>query len=84
MIPQGEALAAEFGLAETYPKANVGYSVLALPTDADLASATQEMHKLLLEYSAHGVPAELVDAPKRGEIASVEFDRRKNYGCRAL
>jgi zinc protease len=25
MVPAGKALAAEFGLAETYPKASVGY-----------------------------------------------------------
>ena len=27
LVPQGKALAAEFGLAETYPKASVGYAV---------------------------------------------------------
>src|ERR1700730_14881042 len=46
LVPQGKALAAEFGLAETFPKASVGYSVLALPADSDPTSATQEMHKI--------------------------------------
>ena len=35
MVPAGKALAAEFGMAETYPKASVGYGVVALPSDAD-------------------------------------------------
>src|SRR5258708_7695608 len=51
LVPQGKALAAEFGLAETYPKASVGYRVLALPAEADPASARQEMHKIFLEYA---------------------------------
>src|SRR5246127_4431390 len=83
LVPQGKALAAEFGLAETYPKASVGYSVLALPAEADPASATQEMHKVLLEYAAHGVPADLVDAAKRGEVASAEFERNSIPGLAA-
>ena len=83
LVPQGKALAAEFGLAETYPKASVGYSVLALPADADPASPTQEMRKILLEYAAHGVPAELVDAAKRGEVASAEFERNSIPGLAA-
>ena len=31
MVPAGKALAAEFGMAETYPKASVGYGVVVLP-----------------------------------------------------
>jgi zinc protease len=80
MVPQGKALAAEFGLAETFPKASVSYSVLALPADTDPAPATQEMHKIIAEYAAHGVPAELVDAAKRGEVADAEFARNSIPG----
>ncbi|MGA2418475.1 MAG: pitrilysin family protein [Candidatus Acidiferrum sp.] len=83
LVPQGKALAAEFGLAETFPKASVGYSVIALPADADPAPATQEMHKILAEYAAHGVPAELVDAAKRGEVANAEFERNSIPGLAA-
>jgi zinc protease len=80
LVPQGKALAAEFGLAETFPKASVAYSVLALPSDADPAPVTQEMHKILADYAAHGVPEELVDAAKRGEVASAEFERNSIPG----
>jgi zinc protease len=80
LVPQGKALAAEFGLAETYPKASVGYSVIALPADADPAPPTKEMQKAIADYVAHGVPAELVDAAKRGEVANAEFERNSIPG----
>ncbi len=80
LVPQGKALAAEFGLAEMFPKASVAYSVLALPADSDPAPATAEMHKILAEYSARGVPVELVDAAKRGEVANAEFERNSIPG----
>lgn len=41
---------------------------------------TQEMHKILADYAAHGVPEELVDAAKRGEVASAEFERNSIPG----
>jgi zinc protease len=83
LVPQGKALAAEFGLAETFPKASVAYSVIALPAEADAAAATTEMHKILSDYAAHGVPAELVDAARRGEVAGAEFERNSIPGLAA-
>ena len=80
LVPQGKALAAEFGLAETFPQASVGYAALALPSDADPAPVTEEMHKILRDYAANGVPAELVDAAKRGELADAEFERNSIPG----
>jgi zinc protease len=38
------------------------------------------MHKILLDYAAHGVPVELVDAAKRGEVANAEFARNSIPG----
>jgi zinc protease len=80
LVPQGKALAAEFGIGETFPEASVGFGVLALPADADAATVTQEMRKILNEYAAKGVPAELVDAAKRGEVAGAEFARNSIPG----
>jgi zinc protease len=80
LVPQGKALAAEFGLAETFPKASVGYAVIALPADADATAATAEMRKILSDYAAHGVPADLVDAARRGEVAGAEFERNSIPG----
>ena len=37
LVPHGKALGTEFGLAETYPKASVGFAVAAIPAGADPA-----------------------------------------------
>ena len=80
MVPAGKALAAEFGFAEAYRKASVGYGVVALPADADAAGAMTEMRQIIEGYAKNGVPADLVDAAKRSEIAQAEFERNSIPG----
>jgi len=81
LVPQGKALETEFGLAEAYPKASMAYSVAVLPAEgADAAPVIQEMHKILADYAANGVPTDLVEAAKRREIASAEFRRNSIPG----
>lgn len=75
LVPQGKALGTEFALLETYPKASAAFAVAALPSDADPAAITTEMKKILSNYAAKGVPADLVEAAKKGEIAGAEFAR---------
>ncbi|PYU24218.1 MAG: peptidase M16, partial [Acidobacteria bacterium] len=80
LVPQGKALEAEFGLAEAYPKASMGYSVAVLPAAADAAPVIQDMRKIIADYAANGVPADLVEAAKRREIAAAEFRRNSIPG----
>jgi zinc protease len=80
MVPAGKALAAEFGLAENYPKASVGYGMVALPAGANPASAIAEMRQILQNYAQKGLPEDLVEAAKRSEIASAEFNRNSIPG----
>ena len=80
MVPAGKALAAEFGMAETYPKASVAYGLVALPSGVDASSAIQEMRQILSSYAAKGVPEDLVEAAKRSELASAEFQRNSIPG----
>ena len=75
MVPAGKALAAEFGLAETYPKASVAFGLVAQPAGVDTAPALDEMKQIIERYAQNGVPADLVDASKRAEIAQAEFER---------
>ncbi len=75
MVPAGKALAAEFGMAETYPKASVGYGVVALPSDADASTAIKQMRDILQSYAQKGVPEDLVAAAIRSEVASADFQR---------
>jgi len=84
MVPAGKALAAEFGVAENYRKASVGYGLVALPSGADADSAIAEMRQILTNYATNGVPAELVDASKRSEIAQAEFQRNSIPGLADL
>ncbi len=80
MVPAGKALAAEFGMAETYPKASVGYGMVGLPADADPTPAINEMRQILDSYAAKGLPEDLVAAAKRSELASAEFQRNSVPG----
>lgn len=75
MVPAGKALAAEFGVAETFPKASVAFGLVAQPAGVDTAPALDEMKGIIAKYAQNGVPADLVDAAKRAEIAQAEFQR---------
>jgi zinc protease len=75
LVPAGKALGAEFGMAETYPKASAGYAVAAIPGGSDPAPMTAEVKRILADYAAKGVPPALVEAARKGEVADAEFHR---------
>jgi zinc protease len=80
MVPQGKALQTEFGFAESYNKASVAYAAAVLPSDGNATPVIAEMRKILADYAANGVPAELVEASKRREIEGEEFRRNSIPG----
>ncbi len=84
MVPAGKALGTEFGVAESYPKASVGYGLVALPAGADITAAIAEMRTILAGYAEKGVPEDLVEAAKRSEVASAEFQRNSIPGLADL
>jgi zinc protease len=75
MVPAGKALGTEFGMAESYPMASVGFGLVAEPAGVNAAAAIVEMRGILESYASKGLPADLVDAAKRSEIAAAEFQR---------
>ena len=75
LVPAGKALYANFELAETYPKASVGFSVAALPASTAPTAVVADMRSIVANYARQGFPAELVEAAKRSEIASAQFRR---------
>ena len=83
LVPQGKALEAEFGLAEAYPKASVAYSVAVLPAAGNADPVIQDMRKIIADYVTNGLPADLVEAAKRREIANAEFRRNSIPGLAA-
>ena len=75
LVPSGKALGTEFGLAETYPEASVGYAVAAIPAGADPAPITGEIKRILAAYADKGVPPALVEAARKGEVAGAQFQQ---------
>ena len=80
MVVQGKALQTDFGLAETYRKASVAFSVAVLAAGVDAAPAVVEMRKILSDYATNGLPKDLVEAAKRRVIARAQFRRNSIPG----
>jgi zinc protease len=80
LVPSGKALAADFGLAETYPLASIGFGLVALPAGSDASGVIKEMRGILANYAQKGVPEDLVEAAKRSEVAAAEFERNSIPG----
>jgi zinc protease len=83
LVPAGKALGTDFGLAETYPKASAGYALAAVPTGTDTTSITSEIKSILSSYASKGVAPALVEASRKSEIASAEFERNSIPGLAA-
>jgi zinc protease len=75
LVPEGKALFAGFMVGETYPKASAAFAIAALPASASADAIDAEMKKIIADYAANGVPPELVDAAKQGEVAGAAFSR---------
>lgn len=84
LVAEGKALGTDFSLLETYPKASAAFALAAIPGGADPAAITAEVKKILADYTSQGVPADLVEAAKKGEIASAEFGRNSISNLAAL
>ncbi len=75
LVPQGKALGTDFDLVETYPKASAAFALAAVPSGTDPAPTIGEVKRILERYANEGLPADLVDAAKKGELAGAEFER---------
>ncbi|HXA65496.1 MAG TPA: pitrilysin family protein, partial [Bryobacteraceae bacterium] len=75
LVTKGDALATEFAVAETYPKASVSFAAAAIPSGADASAITSKLKEVVAGYLAKGLPADLVEAAKRKLVASAEFER---------
>jgi zinc protease len=75
LVPQGKALGTDFDLVETYPKASAAFALAALPAGSDPTAIIAELKRIMERYANQGVPADLVEAAKKGEVANAEFGR---------
>ncbi len=79
LVPEGKALYAGFQL-DLMPKAGVAYAIGAFPQGADGEGLNKEIPQILADDLKNGVPADLVDASKRHELADEEFQKNSIEG----
>ncbi len=84
LVAEGKALGTDFSTLETYRKASAAFALAALPAGSDPAAITAEVKKILANYVAKGVPADLVESSKKSAIASAEFSRNSISNLAAL
>ncbi len=72
LVPAGRALLAQFSYRA---KADVGMglAIAAFPKGGDPAPLLADIRQVLADFAQNGVPAELVEASKKQEIAQLEF-----------
>lgn len=75
LVPEGKAVGTDFAMLETYPKASAAFALGYLPAGGDSKSLNDEMKKIVFDYAKNGVPEDLVEAAKKGELAGAEFAR---------
>ena len=75
LVTNGDALATVFELEETYPKASVSFAAAAIPPGADASAITSKLKEVVAAYLSKGLPADLIEAAKRKQVASAEFER---------
>ena len=79
LVPEGKALFASFSF-DTLPKSGLGYAIVGYPADAKAEDLLQEVRQIIADAVKNGVPADIVEAAKRREIASAEFQRNSVSG----
>jgi zinc protease len=82
IVPQGKALFTNFE-GDALPKAGFGYAVAGFPQGGDGTALVAAMKAIIAGYVKKGVPADLVEASKRHEIADAEFQKNSVSGLAA-
>jgi zinc protease len=76
---EGKVLNVDFNL-DTFSKAGLGYAVAAFPKDGHADEVLKNLRNVLGEYVKNGVLSDLVEAAKRQELASAEFQKNSVFG----
>ena len=84
LVIDGKALSTGFD-SEALPEAASGIAIAAYPRGGDGRELMKAIKKIIAGYVKEGIPAALVEAAKRHEIADAEFQKNSVPGsCRAL
>ena len=79
LVPEGSALNAGFSLS-SLPAVSLGFAASAFPAGGDGMALLARVGKILEEDRIKGVPADLVEAAKRQEVAAAEFHKNSISG----
>lgn len=79
LVPEGKALSAGFD-SFSLAKASAGYATAAFPPGYDGKTLLDTLKTIISGYVKNGVPADLVAAAKRHEIAQAEFQKNSISG----
>jgi zinc protease len=83
LVPQGKALSAGFSF-DSLPQASLGYAHAAFPAGGDGTALLSQVREVLEDIAKNGVPADLVNAAKRHEVADEEFQKNSISGLALL
>ena len=83
LVPAGKALYADFE-ADALPQAGLGFAVGVFPKGGDAAALEKDMRGVLAGVVKDGLPAELVEASRRQEIAQLESEKNSVSGLANL
>jgi len=76
---EGKALATGFEY-QPFPQAGLAFAFIATPPGGDTAAALATLGAVIAGYQKNGVPADLVEAAKRREIAQLQYARNSISG----
>jgi len=82
LVAKGAALASDFSF-NPLAKAGMGYATIAVPEGGDPKSLDAKIREILATTASRGIPAELVAAAKRRELAAFEFQKSSIAGLAA-
>ncbi|MDD1748618.1 MAG: insulinase family protein, partial [Methanothrix sp.] len=83
LVTEGKALFAGFD-GGSLPKASFGYATAAFPSGGDGYALVAAIKKIVADYAKNGVPADIVEASKRHEVADAEFQANSISGLAAV
>ncbi len=79
LVPEGKALFAGFEY-DAMPNSGIGLAIAAFPKGYDADGLVKDMNGIISEELKNGVSADFVDASKRHEISSAEFQKNTISG----
>jgi len=79
LVPDGSALYAGFSIS-SLPAVSLGYGIGAFPAGGDGGALLAKVRGILADDRTKGVPAGLVEAAKRQEVAAAEFQKNSISG----